>query len=82
MIEIIGFVAAFCTTVSFVPQVIHAFKSKSTRDISLPMYITLSLGVALWFVYGIFLHSLPIILANGVTFIFAFSILLLKLRHG
>jgi MtN3 and saliva related transmembrane protein len=82
MIEVIGFIAAFCTTISFLPQVIHAFKSKSTKDISLPMYLVLTLGVALWFVYGLLLHSAPVILANFVTFLFALSILLLKIKHG
>jgi MtN3 and saliva related transmembrane protein len=81
-VELIGLIAATCTTISFLPQAIHAFKSKSTKDISLPMYITLTFGVAMWFVYGLFIHSLPIILANAVTFIFAFSILLLKIKHG
>jgi MtN3 and saliva related transmembrane protein len=82
MIEFIGFIAGFCTTISFLPQVIHAFKSKSTKDISLPMYITLSFGVAMWFVYGLMLHSLPIIITNSITFILAFAILCLKLKHG
>lgn len=82
MIEFIGYTAAACTTLCFLPQVIHAFKSKSTKDISLPMYVILSLGLALWFFYGISHHSMPIILANGFTFIFAFSILCLKIKHG
>lgn len=82
MIEFIGFIAAVCTTISFLPQVIHAFKSKSTKDISLPMYVTLSFGVAMWFVYGLFLHAMPIILANGITFLFTVAILSLKIKHG
>ena len=82
MIEIIGLIAAFCTTISFLPQVIHAFKTKSTKDISLPMYLTLTFGVLMWLIYGLFLHSLPIILANAVTFIFASAILVLKVKHG
>ena len=82
MIESIGYIAAVCTTISFLPQVIHAFKSKSTKDISLPMYITLTFGVAMWFIYGVSLQSLPIILANGITFLFAAAILSLKIKHG
>jgi len=82
MIEVIGLIAAFCTTISFLPQVIHAFKTKSTKDISLPMYLTLTFGVLMWLIYGLFLQSLPIILANAVTFIFASAILVLKIKHG
>jgi MtN3 and saliva related transmembrane protein len=82
MTEAIGFIAAFCTTIAFLPQVIHAFKSKSTKDISLPMYLILSLGLLLWFIYGLLLQSPPIILANFVTFLLASAILFLKLKHG
>lgn len=82
MIEAIGLIAAFCTTVSFLPQAMHTFKTRRTKDISLPMYMTLTFGVAMWFTYGLFLHSMPIILANGVTFIFASCILALKIKHG
>ena len=82
MIEIIGLIAAFCTTISFLPQALHTFRTKNTKGISRQMYIILTIGVALWFVYGIFLHSWPIILANAVTFVFAFSILVLKIKHG
>ena len=82
MIEFIGLVAATCTTVSFLPQVIHAFKSRSTKDISLPIYLTLTFGVAMWFFYGLLIHSMPVILANAVTFVFAFAILALKIKHG
>ena len=82
MIEFIGLIAATCTTISFLPQVLHAFKTKSTKDLSLPMYITLTFGVAMWFIYGIFLHAMPIILANGITFILSLTILFLKIKHG
>ena len=82
MSEIIGLVAAACTTISFLPQALHAFRSRSTKDISLPMYLILTFGVALWFIYGLLIHSLPVILANAVTFMLAFSILSLKIKHG
>jgi len=79
---IIGLIAATLTTVSFLPQAIHTFRTRKTEGLSLPMYIALTTGVFLWFVYGLYLHSLPIILANSVTFIFASCILILKVKHG
>ena len=82
MAEFIGLIAAICTTIAFLPQALHAFKSKRTKDISLPMYIILSLGLVLWFIYGLQIHSVPVILANAITFLFAFSILFLKIKHG
>ena len=77
---VIGYIAAVCTTCSFVPQVIHIFKSKDTRSISLAMYSVFVLGVFLWFVYGIYVRDWPVIIANAVTFMLASIILTLKIR--
>ena len=80
-IEILGLVAASLTTTSFVPQVYKAYKYKSTKDVSLSMYIVLLVGLLLWIVYGVYIQSLAIILANVVTSILVLSILLLKLKY-
>lgn len=76
----IGYIAAVCTTCSFVPQVIHIFKSKDTRSISLAMYSIFALGVFLWFIYGISVQDWPVIIANAVTLMLASIILILKVR--
>lgn len=81
-ITILGLVAAAFTTFSMFPQVIRIFKSKSTKDISLPMYIVLSIGCFLWLVYGLLIKSPPIYLANIISLIFSVSILVLKIKHG
>lgn len=81
-LSFIGYIAAICTTISFLPQVIKTWKTKQTKDISLPMYILLVTGIFLWFVYGIFLKDAAIYLANGTTLLFASSILYLKLKNG
>ncbi len=78
---IIGLVAGTLTTASFVPQLVKAWKTKSTTDISLAMYLIICTGIFLWLVYGILIGSLPVILANGVTLAIALLILLLKLRY-
>jgi len=80
--EIVGLVAAFLTTVAFLPQVIHTLRTRSTHDISLRMYSLYTVGIFLWLVYGLLLHDLPLIASNTLTFIFAATILTLKLRHG
>ncbi len=79
--EIIGFIAAACTTLSFLPQVIKTWKTRSTRDISLGMYIVLSTGVFLWLIYGISIMSWPVIIANAFTFILAVSVLWMKIVY-
>ncbi|ROV59516.1 glutathione synthetase [Vibrio ponticus] len=79
-ITVLGYVAAFCTTCSFVPQVIHILKSKDTRSISLAMYTVFVLGVLLWFVYGVLVKDWPVIVANAITLLLASFILCLKVR--
>ena len=79
---VLGFIAAACTTIAFLPQMIKTLKSRQTRDISLWMYIILTLGLLLWLIYGIMLEELPIILANAVTLVLTVSVLILKIKHG
>jgi len=65
--EIIGLIAAVCTTFAFIPQVMKVWKTKQTKDLSLRMYFIMLVGILLWLVYGIRIDSLSIILANLVT---------------
>lgn len=80
LIQLAGYCAAILTTTSFVPQLIRVWRLRSARDISLTMFLAFSLGVFLWFIYGVSLHSIPIMLANGVTLALSLTILILKLR--
>jgi MtN3 and saliva related transmembrane protein len=77
----IGIIAAFCTTLSFLPQVIQVLKTKHTKDLSLMMYLVFVTWVFLWLVYGIMVRDIPIIVANTVTLILASIILLMKIRY-
>jgi MtN3 and saliva related transmembrane protein len=65
--EIIGLIAAVCTTFAFFPQVMKVWKTKQTKDLSLRMYSIMFIGIILWLVYGIRIDSLSIIMANVVT---------------
>ncbi len=80
-IEILGLVAATCTTVAFIPQVYKVWKEKSAKDISLLMYLVLTLGLTLWLIYGIKIYSIPVILANGITLLLVLFMVYLKLKH-
>jgi MtN3 and saliva related transmembrane protein len=77
---ILGNVAAFLTTVSFLPQALKTIRSKNTKQLSLPMYILFVSGVALWICYGVSNKQLPIIIGNAVTFLLAGTILVYKIR--
>ncbi|MBU4299099.1 SemiSWEET transporter [Patescibacteria group bacterium] len=80
-ITIIGLVAATCTTISFAPQAIKIIKTKHTKDLSLAMYLILTMGIFLWLVYGILIKNLPIIIANTITLLFSSTILILKIKY-
>ncbi len=79
LVDIIGSLAGFLTTIAFVPQVIKTWRSRSAADISLIMFALFTLGVLMWLLYGIALRALPIILANSVTLLLASSILVMKI---
>ena len=80
MMEWTGYVAATLTTVAFIPQALKTLKTKDTRSISLGMYIVFTVGVGFWLLYGIYLHSLPMIVSNVITLALAAAILAMKLR--
>ncbi len=80
VIEFLGFVAGTLTTVSFIPQVLKAWRTRSTGDLSLTMLVAFTSGVALWLVYGVALWSMPVILANAVTLALSGVLLGLKLH--
>ena len=79
--EIVGLSAAFLTTSAFIPQVYKIYKEKNADGISLTMYIILFTGVILWFIYGILIGSLSIIIANGVTALLQLCIIIFKLKN-
>ena len=78
--ELLGLLAGLFTTFAFVPQVVKIWQSKHAHDVSFAMFAIFSTGVALWIVYGFIIGSVPVILANSVTFVLALAILILKLR--
>lgn len=77
----IGLAAAFCTTLSFMPQAIKIFKTKHTKDLSLGMYVLFTTGVLLWLIYGFIVKDLPLIVANTITFTLASTILIFKIKY-
>lgn len=81
MENIIGYLAAFCTTAAFIPQVLLVIKTKDTRGISLGMYIVFCIGLSLWLIYGIFKNDTAIILANVITLALASIVLGYKVRE-
>lgn len=79
-IEIVGLIAATLTTISFVPQVYKIWKTKSAEGVSLTMFLLFFTGVLLWLVYGVYLNSLAMIVANIVTAVLSIIIIYYKLK--
>lgn len=80
-ITLIGMLAAACTTIALFPQVYKIYKTRSTRDLSLPMYIIFSVGILLWLVYGIIIKNPPIIFANAISIVSCAYILAMMIRN-
>jgi len=78
---IVGLIAAFCTTISYYPQLKKCWETGSAGDLSLTMFLTLSAGVALWIVYGFLKSDIVIILANAISLALLCGILYFKLRE-
>lgn len=81
-IDWLGYLAASLTTLSFVPQAWHTFRTRDVSGISLGMYGAFTLGVLLWLVYGVMLGAWPVIVANFITLALAACILVMKLVLG
>jgi MtN3 and saliva related transmembrane protein len=79
--EWLGYVAGFCTTIAFLPQVVRTYKLKSAKDVSLGMYLVFCTGVIFWIFYGITKPSMPIILTNLATIILAGTMLVMKIMY-
>lgn len=77
----LGFLAGFLTTISFIPQVVKIWRTKSVHDISYGMFAIFSAGVGTWLVYGIIIGATPIIIANSITLVFSVTILGLKFHY-
>ncbi len=80
--NILGFMAASCTTLAFLPQVFKVWRSRSTKDISLPMLVTFIAGITLWLIYGLRVNAAPIYIANAITLLLNLAILRFKLKYG
>ena len=80
--DLIGYPAAFLTTMAFVPQAWKSWRTRDLSGISLPMYALFTMGVALWMVYGVVIGSIPVIVANAITLLLAMIILLLKVMEA
>ena len=81
-IEIIGLIAAVLTTSAFLPQVYKTWKTKDVKALSMPMLILFFVGIILWLIYGIYIESASLIIANGITILSYALLILFKIKYG
>ena len=81
-IEFFGYFAAVLTTLAFIPQLVKTLKTKKAEDVSLTTLIMFLTGVSAWIIYGIQISSKPILIANIITFLLNFLILIFKLIYS
>jgi MtN3 and saliva related transmembrane protein len=80
-IEGIGLLAAFLTTYSFLPQVYKTWKTKDVSAFSLTTFSLFFIGIICWLIYGIYMQSLSMILANAITLVSSFLILVFIIKY-
>jgi MtN3 and saliva related transmembrane protein len=78
---LIGLLAGSMTTAAWLPQVVKAFRTKSTQDFSWGWFAMFGFGVAFWLVYGVAVSAFAVILPNALTFLLVLSLFTLKVRH-
>ena len=80
--SLVGSVTGVVTVLSFLPQAVHAWRTRRTQDLSSGTFMLLVLQSAGWTAYGVLLGQQPIIWTNVCVFALTLSILAAKLRHG
>ena len=78
---LVGFAAAVCTTVSYIPQVNKCWQTGSTGDLSLKMLLILATGIGLWVAYGFLKGDTVIVVANSVSLLLLGNLVVFKVRE-
>lgn len=80
LIKILGLAAGTITSITFLPQVIHIWKTKSAKDLSINMLALLILGVSMWLTYGIIVKDIAIIYTNSMVLTMSLVLLYFKMK--
>jgi MtN3 and saliva related transmembrane protein len=80
LIDLIGTIAAVCTTTAFIPQILK-IRRQGGRDLSYPMLFLYLTGIILWLLYGLMIHAAAVIWANAATALLIAVALVLKAAH-
>ena len=81
-IDTLGMIAGTISAITFLPQVIKTWKSKSAKDISVLMFSFATISVILWLVYGILINNWPVIYTNSCVLVLSLIMVYFKLKFG
>ena len=79
--EVMGLVGAFLSSITFIPQVIQVYKTKSAKDLNMKMLLIIVLSTIVWLIYGFGKNALPVIIANAIIFVLCSWLILFKIRN-
>jgi MtN3 and saliva related transmembrane protein len=79
---IVGIIAAVCTTVAYIPQAVKTIRTRHTKDLSLVMYVVLTIGLVMWMSYGLLLRDWPLIISNLIAVVLTSTILFMIVRQA
>ena len=77
----LGFVAGALTVGSFLPQVVRAWRTRQTRDLSLAMFALLVTSGSLWAFYGFVRRDWPVVITNMGMVGLNMALLVAKVRY-
>ena len=81
-LELFGLLAGAITSFGFIPQLVKGFRSKKLDDVSYFMPAVLSTGMILWFIYGFFVQSFAIMIANAFSTSCCLILIIMKKRYA
>lgn len=80
-IKVIATIMGIIMSLGYFPQAYKVYKNKSSKDISLLAFVIFSLGTLTWFIYGLALKDMPIILGFILGVIGSWLVLILSLIY-
>ncbi|AXT28018.1 hypothetical protein D1823_16460 [Ruegeria sp. AD91A] len=82
MEHLIGGAAAVLGTICWLPQTLKTWRSRETKDLSLPANLLILTTLTLWLIYGLMISAWPLILGNVISILLVGAIVTAKLKFG
>lgn len=80
--DIIGYIAAFLTVITGIPQLLKIIRTKKSNDVSLPSFVILFIAQMLWIIYGFYRLDVQIIITNIISGFITLNIIYISLYYN